>query len=61
MSAAAVRLAGPDDAGALAAVYRPYVVDSVVSFEEQPPDAAARRCTRWTPTSVPRADQRPRS
>lgn len=40
-----VRLAQPDDAGAIAAVYAPYVTDGVVSFEAEPPGAAemARR------------------
>lgn len=40
-----VRLAEADDAAALAALYRPFVEDSRISFEEQAPDAAemARR------------------
>jgi phosphinothricin acetyltransferase len=40
-----IRLAGEDDAAALAAIYRPYVEDSRISFEESAPDAAemARR------------------
>ncbi|MBV8062243.1 MAG: N-acetyltransferase, partial [Nevskia sp.] len=40
-----IRLAGPADAAALAAVYAPYVRDTVISFEAEPPDAAemARR------------------
>ena len=40
-----IRLARPDDAGAIADVYRPYVEGSRISFEEQAPDAAelARR------------------
>jgi L-amino acid N-acyltransferase YncA len=41
----AVRMAGADDAAALAAIYRPYVTDAVTSFEIDPPGAAemARR------------------
>jgi phosphinothricin acetyltransferase len=35
-----IRLAGPDDAAAIAAIYAPYVTDSSVSFETEPPDAA---------------------
>jgi len=44
---AGTRPAGPADAAAIAAVYRPYVTDSVASFETVPPDAAelARRMT----------------
>jgi phosphinothricin acetyltransferase len=40
-----IRLANADDAAAIAAVYRPYVEDSRISFEEETPDAAemARR------------------
>lgn len=40
-----IRLAAADDAAALAAIYRPYVEDSRISFEEAAPDAAemARR------------------
>ena len=40
-----IRLARPDDAAAIAAIYRPYVEDSRISFEEAAPDAAemARR------------------
>jgi phosphinothricin acetyltransferase len=40
-----IRLAREDDAAGLAAVYRPYVEDSRISFEERAPDAAemARR------------------
>jgi len=42
-----IRLAGQDDAAGIADVYRPYVEDSRVSFEEHAPDAAemARRIT----------------
>jgi len=35
-----VRTAGPADAAGIAAVYAPYVTDSVASFEAVPPDAA---------------------
>ena len=38
-----VRLAGPADAGAVAAVYAPYVTDSFVSFETEAPDEAEMR------------------
>jgi L-amino acid N-acyltransferase YncA len=40
-----VRAATADDAAAIASIYEPYVVASIVSFETQPPDAAemARR------------------
>jgi phosphinothricin acetyltransferase len=40
-----IRPATPYDAAAIAAVYRPYVVDSVISFETEAPDAGeiARR------------------
>ena len=34
-----IRLAGPADAEAIAAIYRPYVETSRISFEEVPPDA----------------------
>jgi len=34
-----IRLAGPADAEAIAAIYRPYVEDSRISFEENAPDA----------------------
>lgn len=42
---AELRPARPGDADGIAAVYRPYVVDAVTSFEEQPPDGTeiARR------------------
>jgi L-amino acid N-acyltransferase YncA len=44
----AIRLATPADATALAAIYAPVVAATVVSFEEEPPDAAemARRVER---------------
>ena len=38
-----VRLATGADAAAVAAIYAPYVTDSIVSFEEEPPDEAAMR------------------
>ena len=43
-----IRLAGADDAAAIAAIYRPYVADSWISFEEAAPNAAeiARRMSR---------------
>ncbi len=33
-----IRLAAPDDAAAVAALYAPFVTDSIVSFENFPPD-----------------------
>jgi phosphinothricin acetyltransferase len=43
-----VRLATPDDGAACAAVYRPYVLETAISFETQPPDGSemARRIAR---------------
>jgi L-amino acid N-acyltransferase YncA len=43
--AVVIRLAGAADAAAIAAIYRPYVEHSRISFEVKPPDAAevARR------------------
>ena len=38
-SAATIRRAHGPDAGAIAAVYRPYVLDSAISFELDPPGA----------------------
>ena len=40
-----IRLAGTDDAGQIASIYRPYVEESRISFEELAPEAAeiARR------------------
>jgi phosphinothricin acetyltransferase len=35
-----IRLAGPADAAAIAAIYRPYVEGSRISFEESAPEAA---------------------
>ncbi|HEY1388740.1 MAG TPA: arsinothricin resistance N-acetyltransferase ArsN1 family B [Ktedonobacterales bacterium] len=34
----AIRIARPDDAAAIAAIYAPYVTDTVISFETVPPD-----------------------
>ena len=34
-----IRLAGEDDAGQIASIYRPYVEESRISFEERAPDA----------------------
>jgi phosphinothricin acetyltransferase len=39
-SIAAIRLAAAADAAAVAAVYAPYVRDTVITFEIEPPDAA---------------------
>lgn len=36
-----LRAATPDDAAAIAAIYAPYVTESVISFENEPPDARA--------------------
>jgi phosphinothricin acetyltransferase len=48
MAAAAIRVRDwrPDDAAACAAIYAPWVTETTVSFEFEPPDAAeiARRC-----------------
>ena len=38
-----IRLATEDDAEAIAAIYAPYVRDTAISFELEPPDAAAFR------------------
>jgi phosphinothricin acetyltransferase len=35
-----IRIATPADAGAIAAIYRPFVDETAVSFELEPPDAA---------------------
>ncbi len=43
MSAGTIRPVTPDDAAAVAAVYAPYVTDSVVSFELDPPDETEMR------------------
>ena len=49
---AAIRAVLPADAAAIAAIYRPYVTDTVITFELDPPDAAemARRIAAYTPT-----------
>ena len=39
ITTAAVRDAGPGDAGACAAIYAPYVRDTAISFELEPPSA----------------------
>jgi L-amino acid N-acyltransferase YncA len=36
-----IRPATPTDATAIAAIYRPFVTDTVISFDTDPPDAAA--------------------
>jgi phosphinothricin acetyltransferase len=43
-----IRLARADDAGAVASIYRPYVTDTPISFEEEAPNAVemARRISR---------------
>ncbi|MGE5616983.1 MAG: arsinothricin resistance N-acetyltransferase ArsN1 family B, partial [Bacillota bacterium] len=38
-----IRLATPDDAAAVAAIYAPNVTDAVISFEYVPPDVAEMR------------------
>lgn len=38
-----IRIADPHDGDALAAIYRPAVTDTAISFEVEPPDAAAMR------------------
>lgn len=43
MSGLAIRAATPDDAAAIAAIYRPYVETTAITFELDPPDAAAMR------------------
>jgi phosphinothricin acetyltransferase len=50
-----IRLAGPADAAAIAAIYRPYVERSRISFEEKAPDAdeIARRMRGDTPGRYP--------
>lgn len=40
MRARGIREAGPEDAAAIAAIYRPYVEGSTATFEIDPPDAA---------------------
>lgn len=52
MSELRVRVATTDDAAAVADVYRPYVEETAVTFEEAPPDATgmAGRIERTLPT-----------
>jgi phosphinothricin acetyltransferase len=38
--AISIRIASPDDAAAIAAIYRPYVEATRISFEQEPPTAA---------------------
>lgn len=40
VAALSLRRAGPADAAAIAAIYAPYVRDTAISFETEPPDAA---------------------
>lgn len=53
--AVVIRLAGGEDAAAIAAIYRPYVEDSRISFEEVAPDVAemARRIRGEMPGMYP--------
>jgi L-amino acid N-acyltransferase YncA len=48
----AIRPVRPDDAEAIAAIYAPYVRETVITFETEPPDAAemAERIARLTAT-----------
>lgn len=41
--AAFFRVAKPEDAGAIAGIYAPYVRETVISFETEPPDEAEMR------------------
>jgi L-amino acid N-acyltransferase YncA len=47
-----VRIAGPADADAIAAIYAPYVVETAISFEEEPPSGSemASRLAATLPT-----------
>jgi phosphinothricin acetyltransferase len=47
-----IRPVAPGDAEAIAAIYRPYVIDTVITFELDPPNAAEMqaRIARITPT-----------
>ena len=47
--AALIRLASAEDAGAIAAIYRPYVEGSRISFEETAPDAAEMAARMQSP------------
>lgn len=40
MTTATLRAARPEDAAAIAAIYRPYVTDTVITFEVEPPGAS---------------------
>lgn len=40
----AIRAVRPQDADAIAAIYRPYVTDTAITFELLPPDAAEFEC-----------------
>jgi L-amino acid N-acyltransferase YncA len=48
----AIRPVRLEDAGAIAAIYAPYVAETVITFEYEVPDAAeiARRIAAYTPT-----------
>ena len=48
-----VRTATTDDAAAIAAIYRPYVVETVISFEETPPTAAEFEARMLTTPRLP--------
>ncbi len=52
MSGATIRRVRAADAAAIAAIYAPYVTDTVITFEYDPPDAReiAARIERYTPT-----------
>ena len=59
--AVVIRLAKPEDAAAIAAIYRPYVEGSRISFEEVAPDAAemaARMASPLHPWLVAADDDR---
>jgi L-amino acid N-acyltransferase YncA len=49
---AAIRPVKPGDAAAIAAIYRPYVTDTVITFEYDPPDETemTRRIATFTAT-----------
>jgi len=49
----ATRAATPSDAQAIAAIYRPYVTDTVISFEIEPPDAGEMARRMAAPPSLP--------
>lgn len=49
-----IRVATPDDADAIAAIYAPYVRDTVISFEWEPPDTREiRRRVEYTLEQYP--------